>query len=206
MVDYRKLSSNTAPLTAAVPNIAVLIATIQKQAHPIMATIDVKDMFFMVLLQPEDQEKFAFTFTRLLQGCKHSPSLAHHAFAQELETISIEGVKIYQYIDDILIGGREVEPVQTTQTNTISPLEGLRLKISPEKMQSPSNEVKFLGIRWKGGTACIPIPSETPSMLDQVKMPESKKYLQHVYYSETTHNTQRSFQSYSICFTWNTSS
>ncbi|XP_075595325.1 uncharacterized protein LOC142599343 [Balearica regulorum gibbericeps] len=60
-VDYRRLNANTGPLTAAVSNIAELIATIQERAHPVMATVDVKDMFFMVPLQPEDQDRFAFT-------------------------------------------------------------------------------------------------------------------------------------------------
>ena len=82
-----------------------------------MATIDVKDMVFMVPLQPEDQERFAFTwegqqdtFTPLPQGYKHSPMLAHHALAQELATVPIQvGVKIYQYIDNVLVGRSRVE-------------------------------------------------------------------------------------------------
>ena len=56
----------------------------------------------MVHFQPADQSRFAFTwegqqytFTRLPQGYKHSPPLAHHALAQELEAIPIQaGVKI----------------------------------------------------------------------------------------------------------------
>jgi len=90
MVYYCRLNANTGPLTAAVPNIAELISTIQEHPHRILATIDVKDMFFMVPLQPEDQTRFAFTwegqqysFTRLPQGYKHSPTLDHHALAQE---------------------------------------------------------------------------------------------------------------------------
>ncbi|XP_067999041.1 uncharacterized protein [Melanerpes formicivorus] len=35
-IDYRRLNTNTEPLTAAVPNIAELIATIQEKAHSIM--------------------------------------------------------------------------------------------------------------------------------------------------------------------------
>ncbi|MCQ4179388.1 hypothetical protein FK518_27930, partial [Klebsiella pneumoniae] len=46
-VDFRRLNANTEPLTAAVPNLAELVTIIQEKAHPIMATIDVKDMFFM---------------------------------------------------------------------------------------------------------------------------------------------------------------
>ncbi|NXA98904.1 POK8 protein, partial [Melanocharis versteri] len=118
------------------------------------ATIDVKDMFFMVPLQPEDQDQFAFTwggqqytFTRLPQGYKHSPTLAHHALAKELEKIPVQkGVKVYQYIDDILIGGNQKEDVETTQDNIITHLESLGLEVPPEKIQTPSEEVKFLGI------------------------------------------------------------
>ncbi|NWH68247.1 POK11 protein, partial [Geococcyx californianus] len=138
------------------------------------ATIDVKDMFFMVPLQVEDRDQFAFiwegqqyTFTRLPQGYKHSPTLAHHALAQELELIPREdGVKVYQYIDDVLIAGDQVEAVQTTQERIISHLENIGLQIPPEKVQLPSQEVKFLGIWWRGGKTCI--PPETLTTLEQV--------------------------------------
>lgn len=59
-MDYQQLDVNTGPLTAAVPNTAELISIIQEQAHNIIATIDVKDMFFVVPLQKEDQNSFAF--------------------------------------------------------------------------------------------------------------------------------------------------
>ena len=79
------------------PNIAELISTVQQHAHPILATIDVKAMFFTVPLQPDDKSRFAFTcegqqytFMRLPQGYKHSPKLAHHALARELEGIPIQ--------------------------------------------------------------------------------------------------------------------
>lgn len=61
-MDYQQLDVNTGLLTAAVPNTAELISIIQEQAHNIIATIDVKDMFFMVPLQKEDQNSFAFTW------------------------------------------------------------------------------------------------------------------------------------------------
>lgn len=184
-VDYRHLNANTGPLTAAVPNIAELIATIQEQAHPILATIDVKDMFFMVPLQDSDRERFAFTwegvqytFTRLPQGYCHSPTIAHYALAQELAQITPrEGVKIYQYIDDVLIGGPDVSVVGRTQEDIITHLENLGLQIPTGKIQLPSPEVKFLGIWWRGGTVCI--PSETLTTLQQVKAPGNKRELQH---------------------------
>ncbi|KFQ72778.1 hypothetical protein N337_09669, partial [Phoenicopterus ruber ruber] len=149
------------------------------------ATIDVKDMVFMVPLQPEDQERFIFTwegqqytFTRLPQGYKHSPMLAHHALAQELQTVPIQArVKIYQYIDDVLVGGSQTEEVEKTQRDIITHLEQIGLTIPPEKIQTPSSEVKFLRIWWRGEITCI--PPDTLSSLDLIKMPESKKDLQH---------------------------
>ncbi|TRZ04685.1 hypothetical protein HGM15179_022422, partial [Zosterops borbonicus] len=57
-----------------------------------------------------DMDRFAFTwegqqytFTCLPQGYRHSPTLAHHALAQELEEIpKPDIIDVYQYIDDIL--------------------------------------------------------------------------------------------------------
>ncbi|KAK4819549.1 hypothetical protein QYF61_007060 [Mycteria americana] len=93
-VDYRRLNANTAPLTAAVPNIANLTATLQAAAHPWMAALDIKDMFFMVPLKEEDKEKFAFTwegiqytFNRLPQGYQHSPTIAQAVLAELLQTV-----------------------------------------------------------------------------------------------------------------------
>ncbi|NXY51117.1 TF29 protein, partial [Ceuthmochares aereus] len=107
---------------------------------------------------------------------KHSPTLAHHALAQELEAIPRKAeVKIYQYTDDVLIGENQIEEVRETQKDIITHLESIGLTI-----QTPSSEVKFLGIWWKGGMTCMTcIPPDTLSSLDQLKMPESKKDLQH---------------------------
>ncbi|KAK4810691.1 hypothetical protein QYF61_007491 [Mycteria americana] len=179
-IDYRRLNAGTGPLTAAVPNIAELVSTVQEQSHNILATIDVKDMFFMVPLQENDRGRFAFTwdgiqytFTRLPQGYKHSPTLAHHALAQALAEAPPpeEGVRTYQYIDDVLIGGADMTTMEKTH------LEGLGLQIPVEKVQLPAPEVKFLGIWWKGGTVCI--PPETLTTLEQVRVPKNKKELQH---------------------------
>ncbi|NXL80537.1 TF211 protein, partial [Leptocoma aspasia] len=144
------------------------------------ATIDVKDMFFTIR-----RYRFAFTwegqqytFTRLPQGYKHSPSLAHHTLARELEKIhKADNVAVYQYIDGILVGGDAIKEVGDTQQKIISHLESLDLQIPSEKVQKPSQEVKFLGIWWKGGMTCI--PPDTLTSLDQIKMPESRKDLQH---------------------------
>ncbi|GAB0206094.1 pol-like protein ENS-3 [Grus japonensis] len=136
-IDYRRLNANTAPLTAAVPNIAELVTQIQGASHPWMATLDVKDMFFMIPLQEHDKAQFAFTwkgiqytFNRLPQGYKHSPTIAHNTLAKVLTEISSPpGVMIYQYIDDILIGGENSEEVGHTMENVREKLTALGLDI-----------------------------------------------------------------------------
>ncbi|NXH08961.1 POL5 protein, partial [Loxia leucoptera] len=148
------------------------------------ATTDVKDIFCMIPLQPEDMDRFAFpgegqqyTFTRLPRGYKHSPTLAHHALAQELEKKpKPDPVAVYQYIDDILVGGDEIEVVGESQQKIVSHLESLDLQIPSEKIQKPFQEVKFLRIWWKGGKTCI--PPNTLTSLDQIKIPESREDLQ----------------------------
>ena len=146
------------------PNIAELISTIQEHEHPILASTDVEDMFFVALLQPEDQTRFAFTWegqqrtsTRLPQGYEHSPTLPHHALAQELEVIPIQaGVKIYQYTDDVLMGGSQTEEVGEAQRDIITRLESTGLTVPPETIEAPSSEMKFLGLWWRGKMTCIP--------------------------------------------------
>ncbi|KFQ14364.1 hypothetical protein N330_02636, partial [Leptosomus discolor] len=109
---------------------------------------------------------------------KHSPSLAHLALAQELAIIPLEKeIKIYQYIDDILIRGHTIASVQTMQDRIIYHLEGISLQVPKEKIQTPDKEVKFLDIWWKGGSVCI--PQDTLSAPDQIKTPENRKELQH---------------------------
>ena len=81
---------------------------------------------------------------------------------------------MYQYIDDVLIGGADIAEVR--QTSMIDHLEKIGLQIRPEKVQPPSSEVKFLGIWWKGGAVCI--PPDTLAILEEVKIPGNKKELQ----------------------------
>ncbi|CAM5100355.1 unnamed protein product [Eretmochelys imbricata] len=185
-IDYRKLNSNTGPLTAAVPSITVIVNTIQTWDKPWLAVLDVKDMFFMVPLQPADQERFAFTwkgvqytFTRMPQGFKHSPTICHGALAKVLDDLILPpNVQTVQYIDDILIGGKTSEEVQETMNQIKGALEALNLELPAEKCQGPSQEIKFLGTVWMGGRRSV--PNDTVQELNQAPSPESKDQLRQI--------------------------
>ncbi|KAF1594466.1 hypothetical protein FQV11_0011846, partial [Eudyptes moseleyi] len=85
-----------------------------------------------------------YTFNRLPQGYKHSPTIAHNALAKLLDTVEVlSGVHIYQYIDDILVGGDNKEQVRQVAEAIWNQLTKNGLDIPPSKCQSPGQEIKF---------------------------------------------------------------
>ncbi|NXC78620.1 POL3 protein, partial [Anhinga anhinga] len=155
------------------------------------AVLDVGDRFFMVPLQEEDKEIFAFTrkgiqytFNRLLQAYKHSPMIVHAVLAELLQIVSLlQDVKLFQwsthhkYIDDILIGVSSPEKVGEAAAAAVwQALYKAEVEVLPEKCQGPSREVKFLGAWYIAGSAAI--PPDTLSKIEQLQMPQSKNELQ----------------------------
>lgn len=149
-----------------------------------MAVLDVKGTFFMIPLQEEDKKKFAFTwegiqytFNRLPQEYKHSPTIAHAALAELLQTVPFPpDMKLYQYIGDILIGGTFPEKVGEVVAAVWQALHEAEVESSPEKCQGPSREIKFLGTWWRADNAVI--PPDTLSKIEELQMPQSRKELQ----------------------------
>lgn len=93
-------------------------------------------MIFMVPIQEEDKLKSAFTwegtqstFTCPPQGYKHSPNIAHNA-SDELQQIKTqEGAQIYQYIDDVSVGGEEENAVKATAQDIWNRVNGERIEV-----------------------------------------------------------------------------
>ncbi|KFV52866.1 hypothetical protein N328_00545, partial [Gavia stellata] len=80
------------------------------------STIDTANAFFLIPLAAECRPQFAFTWrgiqytwNRLPQGWKHSPTICHGLIQAALE--QGEGPKHLQYIDDIIVWGNTVEEV-----------------------------------------------------------------------------------------------
>ncbi|NXA44306.1 POLY protein, partial [Eudromia elegans] len=148
------------------------------------ATLDVKDMFLMVPLQEQDRKTFAFTwdgiqytFNRLPQGYKHSPTIAHAALAELLQKVSLpQDVRLYQYIDDVLIGGDSPEKVGKVAKAVWQILLEADREVPAEKCQGPSKGVQFVGTWWRAGGAVI--PPDTLGKVEGLQMPQSRKELQ----------------------------
>ncbi|CAN2391082.1 Reverse transcriptase (RNA-dependent DNA polymerase) [Pristimantis euphronides] len=158
-IDYRELNKQMPPLTAAVPDTITIVAAIQ--SHPGMwyAVIDLANAFFTIPIEEKAQDQFAFTwlgrqytFTRLPQGWLHSPTICHRVVAEHLDDFALPaGMQFSHYIDDIMIQGDGKERVQEQLTLLIAHMKRKGWEINENKVQGPSEVVKFLGIQWNKG-------------------------------------------------------
>ena len=108
MVDYHTLKEVTPPLSAAVPDMLELQYELESKAAKWYATTDTVNAFFAIPLATECRPQFAFTWrviqytwNRLPQGWKHSPTICHELIQAALEQGSAP--KHLQYIDDIIV-------------------------------------------------------------------------------------------------------
>ena len=109
-VDYRGLNEVTPPLSAAVLDMLELQYELESKAAKWYAATDIANAFFSIPLATERRPQFAFTgrvvqytWNRLPQGWKHSPTICHGLIQTVLEQGSAP--KHLQYIDDIAVWG-----------------------------------------------------------------------------------------------------
>ncbi|GAB0207260.1 hypothetical protein GRJ2_003191600 [Grus japonensis] len=115
-VDYRGLNEVTPPMSAAVPDMLELQYELESKAAKWYPTIDIANAFFSIPLAAECRPQFAFTWrgvqytwNRLPQGWKHSPTICHGLIQTALE--KGEAPEHLQYIDDIIVWGNSAEEV-----------------------------------------------------------------------------------------------
>ena len=85
-------------------------------------------------------------------------------------------MKLYQYIDDIVIGGISPEKLGEVAAAVWQALTKAVVEVPPEKCQGPSREVKFLGTWWTADSAAIPL--DTLNKMEQLQMSQSGKEFQ----------------------------
>ena len=153
----------------------------QKHAGTWYAVIDLANAFF---IDPEQWDQFVFTqqgqqytFTTLLQGYIHSPTIYHGIAAKHLDEVALPtGMQIIHYIDDNLLEGSDEEQVRTQLDVIIQPIKMKGWEINPEKIQGPRQSVKILGIIWNKGKQEI-LPKGKQKILELVP-PQPKKQSQ----------------------------
>ncbi|GAB0205975.1 hypothetical protein GRJ2_003063100 [Grus japonensis] len=161
-VDYRGLNEVTPPMSAAVPDMLELQYELESKAAKWYATIDIANAFFLIPLAAECRPQFAFTWrgvrytwNRLPQGWKHSPTICCGLIQTALE--KGEAPEHLQYIDDIIVWGNSAEEVSEKGKKIIQILLQAGFAIKRSKVKGPAQEIQFLGIRWHDGRRQIPM-------------------------------------------------
>ncbi|GAB0208641.1 hypothetical protein GRJ2_003329800 [Grus japonensis] len=177
-VDYGGLNEVTSLLSAAVPDMLELQYELESKAAKWYATSDIANAFFSIPLAAECRPQFAFTWrgvqytwNRLPQGWKHSPTTCHGLIQTALE--KGEAPEHLQYIDDIIIWGNTAEEVSEKGKNVIQILLKAGFSIKRSKVKGPVQEIQFLGIKWQDGHRHIPM--DVINKIAAMSPPNSKK-------------------------------
>ncbi|XP_051655122.1 uncharacterized protein LOC127476333 [Manacus candei] len=180
-VDYRGLNEVTPPLSAAVPDMLELQYELESKEAKWYATIDIANAFFSIPLAAECRPQFAFTWrgvqytwNRLPQGWKHSPSICHGLIQTALE--KGEAPEHLQYIDDIIVWGNTAGEVFEKGEKIIQILLRAGFAIKRSKVKGPAQEIQFLGVKWQDGRRLIPM--EVINKIAAMSPPTSKKETQ----------------------------
>ncbi|RMC21849.1 hypothetical protein DUI87_02720 [Hirundo rustica rustica] len=180
-VDYRALNEVTPPLSAAVPDMLELQYELESKEAKWYATIDIANAFFSIPLAAECRAQFAFTWkgvqytwNRLPQGWKHSPTICHGLIQTALE--KGEAPEHLQYIDDIIVWGNTAGEVFEKGEKIIQILLKASFAIKRNKVKGPAQEIQFLGVKWQDGRRQI--PTEVINKITAMSPPTSKKETQ----------------------------
>jgi len=148
-IDYRVLNEVTPPLSAAVPDMLELQYQLESKAAKWYATIDITNAFFSIPLAAECRPQFSFTWrgiqyswNRLPQGWKHSPTICHGLIQSALE--KGKAPEHLQYIDDIIVWGDTAEEVFEKGEKIVQVLLKAGFAIKRNKIKGPAQEIQFL--------------------------------------------------------------
>ncbi|RMB92837.1 hypothetical protein DUI87_30731 [Hirundo rustica rustica] len=180
-VDYRALNEVTPPLSAAVPDMLELQYELESKAAKWYATIDIANAFFSIPLAAECRPQFAFTWrgvqytwNRLPQGWKHSPTICHGLIQAALE--KGEAPEHLQYIDDIIVWGNTAMEVFEKGEKIVQILLKAGFAIKKSKVKGPAREIQFLGVKWHDGRRQI--PTEVINKITAMCPPTNKRETQ----------------------------
>ncbi|RMC21993.1 hypothetical protein DUI87_02864 [Hirundo rustica rustica] len=115
-----------------------------------------------------------YTWNRLPQGWKHSPTICHGLIQAALE--KGEAPEHLQYIDDIIVWGNTAMEVFEKGEKIIQILLKAGFAIKQSKVKGPAREIQFLGVKWQDGRRQI--PTEVINKITAMSPPTSKKETQ----------------------------
>ncbi|CAI5764682.1 Hypothetical predicted protein, partial [Podarcis lilfordi] len=156
--DLRLVNQAVETLHPNVPNPYTLLSLIPPTAC-YFTVLDLKDAFFCCRLAEESQPLFAFqwtdpgtgtrvqyTWTRLPQGFKNSPTLFGVALASDLSSFPTSPRRVLmQYVDDLLLACSDESTCMEATKDLLNHLAEAGYRVSKKKAQICQPTVKYLG-------------------------------------------------------------
>ena len=150
VVDYRLLNSQTELTSQVLPVLEDVLDALASSKPKYMTTLDMKNGFFQIKLDPETSHKSGFnsstgnySFNRLSQGLSNAPAtfqaLMHTVFRGDLWKF------VLVYVDDILVYSPTFDDHMRHLGEVFRKLRNAKLKLHPQKCTFFSTSVKFLG-------------------------------------------------------------
>ncbi|RMC20680.1 hypothetical protein DUI87_01532 [Hirundo rustica rustica] len=146
-VDYRTLNEVTPPWCAAVPDMLELQYELESKAAKWYTTSDLVSESLSHRKKCRPQFAFTwrgvqYTWNRLPQGWKHSPTICHGLIQAALE--KGEAPEHLQYIDDIIVWADTAMEVFEKGEKIIQIILKAGFAIKKSKVKGPAEEIQFL--------------------------------------------------------------
>ncbi|XP_053523907.1 uncharacterized protein LOC128627835 [Artibeus jamaicensis] len=185
--DLREVNMRVETIHPTVPNPYTLLSSLPP-THTHYSVLDLKDAFFCIPLARQSQEIFAFewndpenglvgqyTWTRLPQGFKNSPTIFSEALGKDLQAfhISHPTTVLLQYVDDILIAERSAEKCEAATKDLLRDLEKMGYRVSAKKAQIVTQTVSYLGYNLQNGQRTL--SNQRIQTVLQIPEPTSKR-------------------------------
>ena len=185
--DLREVNVRVETIHPTVPNPYTLLSSLPP-THTYYSVLDLKDAFFSIPLAKKSQDIFAFewndpenglvgqfTWTRLPQGFKNSPTIFNEALSKDLQAyrVSHPAVTLLQYVDDILVAARSLSECEQATTDLLKELETMGYRVSARKAQIASQTVSYLGYNLQEGQRTL--SSQRIQAVLQIPEPTTKR-------------------------------
>lgn len=137
------------------------------QENCFFMTIDLKDAYFSVRIQPEDRKwlRFmwnnqSFQFTCLPQGLTSAPRIFTKLLKPILSHLRKLGILIVCYIDDCILMASSAQELEDNAMYALQMFDSVGLTVNVKKsVLFPTQEVEFLGIILNSVTMTASLPS-----------------------------------------------
>ncbi|KAJ8917013.1 hypothetical protein NQ315_012931 [Exocentrus adspersus] len=141
-----------------------------------LATIDLKDAYFLVPIHTKHKKYLRFKFQEQLYqftclpfGLCTAPYIFTKILKPVVKQLRLEGLKTVVYLDDWLIIGQSIQECKNSVNKTVKILEHLGFIINKEKSKlTPSQERTFLGFRYNTSKMTISLPKDKEIKLSKL--------------------------------------